>query len=110
MIPVINKPRKDELFSSWITRTAEENGLSISTFAKAYLGAKNEKTMGITNNNANARFYSFVNNLFFEQQEKTSELYRKVTTFDFESMFMTTEEQARYVNDVFRKQIGRAHV
>ena len=104
MIPVINKPRKDELFSSWITRTAEENGLSISTFAKAYLGAKNEKTMGITNNNANARFYSFVNNLFFEQQEKTSELYRKVTTFDFESMFMTTEEQARYVNDVFRKQ------
>ena len=40
MIPVINKPRKDELFSSWITRTAEENGLSISTFAKAYLGAK----------------------------------------------------------------------
>lgn len=104
MIPVINKPRKDELFSSWITLTAEENGLSISTFAKAYLGAKNEKTMGITNNNANARFYSFVNNLFFEQQKKTSELYRKVTTFDFESMFMTTEEQARYVNDVFRKQ------
>lgn len=70
MIPVINKPRKDELFSSWITRTAEENGLSISTFAKAYLGAKNEKTMGITNNNANARFYSFVNNLFLNSRKK----------------------------------------
>lgn len=104
MIPIINKPRKDELFSSWITRTAEENGLSISTFAKAYLGAKNEKTIGITNNNANARFTSFNNNLFFDTKETESELYRKVSTFDFESMFMTTEEQARYINGVFRKQ------
>ena len=100
-IPIVKKPYPDELLYSWICRLAYANGLSISAFSDAYLGRQNTEDTPLTWDIRN-EFFLLYNSIY-----TTSDLinfYLDLTTFGYESIWMTRGQQTRYTNYVFRKQ------
>ena len=103
MIPKVKKWQEDELLYSWLHRLAEANGLSMAVFMEGYLGiADGNYTMGQLTLDVRKEYVSFAKNI--RTTKTLSELYWESSIYGFESMWMTKEQQARYVNNVFRKR------
>lgn len=102
LIPIIKKWQEDELLYSWLHRLADANGLSMPVFMEAYLGAtKRENKVGDLTLDVRREYVSFFKNI---QITKTlAELYLESSIYGFESMWMTTSQQTRYINNVFRE-------
>lgn len=99
-IPIFKKPYEDELLYSWIHRLAKINGLSITTFSDVYLGTAHSR-MGELLPDVRNEYISLCHHIF--TYVSMSSLYLKTSPFYFESIWMTRGQQARYVNNVFRK-------
>lgn len=100
-IPIIKKLYDDELLYSWIHRIADVNGLSITIFSDAYLGTTNSR-MGSLQPDIRSEFVELYDSMY--TNESQSEFYIKSSLFSFEAMWMTSGQQTRYINNVFRKK------
>ncbi len=100
-IPKVAKSYPDELLYSWIVRMSKENGLSLSSFSKAYLDRKNA---AIEKFKLDVRyeFTSLYNKLY--KKDNMKQMYLSLTTYQFESLFMSSGKQTRYINNVFRNK------
>lgn len=100
VIPVYINPYPDELIYSWIHRLAKENGLSITTFANAYLNKFNSKIGALK---YDIRYGLLCLNESFFIQKDLKEMFLSMSIFPFEAMFLSVGQQTRYINNVFRK-------
>lgn len=98
MIPIVEKPLPDELLSSWVYRLSKKNGLNCNRFAEAYLNEKVKNPSQLVD--IRYGYSSFYKNIYTKQSLK--DLYLQTTTYQFESLWMTKGQQARYINNVFR--------
>ncbi len=102
-IPVVHRPYPDELLTSWIYHLAEDNGLSMSVFEESYLNAENHKNC-LLYPDGRQIFPSLYQNIHTENFGSMKDLYLQLTTFQFESMVLTANQQTRCVNYIFREK------
>lgn len=100
VIPVYINPYPDELMYSWIHRLAKKNGLSITTFANAYLNKFNSKIGSLK---YDIRYELLCLSESFFIQKDLKEMFLSMSIFSFEAMFFYIGQQTRYVNNMFRK-------
>lgn len=98
-IPIMKKEYPDELMYSWLQRLAKINEISFEIFAYAYLGASSIR-MGTTRVEIRNEMLYLYNNIY--EKRDLREIYLSLSTFSFESLFMTEGKQTRYINNVFR--------
>ena len=99
--PFFVNPYPDELLLSYILRTLTRNGIDIEVFEKLYLGKRLLKIDRFSFD-AKQAFWAFYRCLPSEYEVEASELFLSLSTFPFESIFMTPERQMHYINNVFR--------
>lgn len=97
-IPIVIKPLPDELLYSWIHRLADANGLLIKNFQEAYMDSKSPK-IGTLKLDVGSEFVGLCKSIRYQIDMK--ELYMELSTFQFESFFMTPGQQMRQVLNVF---------
>ena len=98
-IPIVSNTYPDELLYSWLQRLKKSNGLSNKSFYETYLGIKNANIASLP-----IDAVRFLNKLceHFYRKISPKKLFLDTTTFGFESVFMTKEQQLRYINYAFQ--------
>lgn len=99
-IPIMEREYPDELMYSWLHRLAKMNEVKFERFACAYLG-HSSTNIGRTRMDIRNEFIYLYNNLYEKRNFK--EMYLSLSTFSFESLFMTEGQQTKYINYVSRK-------
>ena len=99
-IPIMEKEYPDELMYSWLHRLAKKNEMQFERFACAYLG-HSRASIGKTRVDVRNEFIYLYNNLYEKRDFK--EMFLSLSTFSFESLFMTEGQQTKYINYVSRK-------
>lgn len=99
-IPIMEKEYPDEFMYSWLHRLAKINEMPFERFACAYLG-HSRANIGKTRVDIRNEFIYLYNNLYEKRDFK--EMFLSLSTFPFESLFMTEGQQTKYINYVSRK-------
>ena len=99
-IPIMEKEYPDELMYSWLHRLAKINEMQFERFACTYLG-HSRANIGKTRVDIRNEFIYFYNSLYEKRDFK--EMFLSLSTFPFESLFMTEGQQTKYINYVTRK-------
>ena len=98
IIPIVKMYYPDELLYSWVCRLAKANGLTLKEFYREYLGAENAE-YSCLNYDIKQNFVLLCESRYWKTD--VVKLFLNTTTFRFEAMMMTEEQQARIVNNVF---------
>ena len=97
-IPIVKKYYPDELLYSWVCRLAKANGLTLKEFYREYMGDENAEYYSL-NYDLTRNFVFLCESMYMKND--MVKLFLNTTTFRFEAMMMTEEQQARIVNNVF---------
>ncbi len=95
-------PYPDELLLSYILRILRRNGIDLDVFEKYYVGDRLLKIDKLSFD-AKQAFWAFYQSLSFDHEVDAGEFFLSLSTFPFQSIFMTRERQMNYINNVFRK-------
>ena len=98
IIPIVKMYYPDELMYSWVCRLAKANGLTLKEFYREYMGDENVEYYSL--NYDLKRNFAFLCERMYMQNYMVK-LFLNTTTFRFEAMMMTEEQQAKIVNSVF---------
>lgn len=97
----IPKPYPDELLLSYFFRTLNRNGIDLEIFEKLFVGEKHFQDHTFSYE-TKKEFLPFFQCLQDNYHHDAGELFLALSTFPFQAIFMTQEEQMQYVNNVFR--------
>lgn len=97
----IPKPYPDELLLSYFFRTLNINGIYLEVFEKFYVGQEHFQCNTFSYE-IKKEFLPFYQCLPDNFHHGARELFLALSTFPFQAIFMTQEEQMQYVNNVFR--------
>ncbi len=98
-LPNYKRPYPDELAISWVCHQADVNCLPLTSFYTNFLGADYKRASSI-HLDVRDEFPQLYRRLY--NVENMDRLYTETSTFPYEGISMTTGQQTRYVNNVFR--------
>ena len=99
-LPNSDLPLPDELLYSYFFRMLDINGIDAKLFETVNLGVKNYQATDVLFD-IRREYWPLYEALSLNQN--AASLYLSVSTFPFESIFLSPEEQTNYINSVFRE-------